>query len=182
MTTVEPIERYISTAMEQFERYLHHAMNGGAAHFRDQLVSWYRSAQITICQQQDRIEALEMERAELRRLRVERQFMRLDIPYMQASDLTDLPTGQYVYLIRDMDVTGLYKIGRTIKPLERIGRFEVHLPFNVGVVCILPTDNAARLETTLHRRYASKRRNGEWFNLTDDDVLSFLVMANCIHG
>lgn len=81
----------------------------------------------------------------------------------------DEPAG-YVYLLQDVDVTGFYKIGYTNNPERRLNKFGVELPFKTQVVDIIRTDDARLLERTLHRRYADKRRKGEWFDLTASEV------------
>jgi len=73
-----------------------------------------------------------------------------------------------VYLIRS-DV-GYYKIGRTVNPDNRITTFAVKLPFDVDYICVIETPDMYGLERELHQRFASKRVNGEWFALNDDDV------------
>ena len=82
------------------------------------------------------------------------------------------PTGQpgFVYLLRS--VTGFYKIGRTKNPKDRLRTFGVLLPFEVEYEHIIPTDDMGRAEMTLHDRYAQKRGNGEWFMLSEQDVIA----------
>lgn len=113
---------------------------------------------------------------------VKRQVLALSIPadtvvkerepinYITLSSLHSYPNGQYVYIIQDVDVTGLFKIGRTNNPEKRILNFGIHLPFTVGIVHIIPTDNMCQLESVLHRKFASKRVKGEWFSLSTDDL------------
>ncbi len=74
----------------------------------------------------------------------------------------------YVYLIQSP--TGAYKIGRTSNPANRIKTFSVKLPFEVEYVCVIPTEDMHGLEAQLHALYAEQRINGEWFNLTPDNV------------
>lgn len=92
------------------------------------------------------------------------------IRYIPLSSLRSYEYGQYVYVIQDLDVTGMFKIGKTHYPEKRILDFGVHLPFNVGIVHIIPTDNMNRLERTLHRKFAVKRVRGEWFDLDPSDI------------
>lgn len=81
----------------------------------------------------------------------------------------------FVYLIQSP--TGYYKIGRTTNPKDRMKTFSVKLPFEVEYVCVIQTDNMYGLEQILHNRFADKRVNGEWFNLSPDDVEHIKGMA-----
>lgn len=78
------------------------------------------------------------------------------------------PRSGYVYLLQSP--TGFYKIGRAINPANRLKTFSVHLPFEVEYICLIQTDDMIGLELELHRRFAAKRGNGEWFALDDADV------------
>lgn len=84
------------------------------------------------------------------------------------------PTGHYVYILCDNDVSGRCKIGRTKHPATRLHRFDVKLPFHPYVLAVIPCRNDVELETELHREYAHKRVNGEWFSLSDDDIKRLL--------
>lgn len=74
----------------------------------------------------------------------------------------------YVYLIQSP--SGHYKIGRTSDPKDRMKTFNVKLPFEVEFICVIPTEDMYFLEKQLHRQFAAKRVNGEWFALSADDV------------
>lgn len=75
----------------------------------------------------------------------------------------------YVYLLRE--INGLhYKIGRAKDPSDRKRVFTVKLPYQVEYECLIKTDNAPALEKRLHRKFAKKRANGEWFALEPADV------------
>lgn len=78
------------------------------------------------------------------------------------------PSG-YVYLIHADN--GLYKIGSTADPDDRMRTFKLRLPFDVEYEHLIETEDRGALERLLHRRFASKRINkGEWFRLDDEDV------------
>ena len=74
----------------------------------------------------------------------------------------------FVYLVQS--TTGAYKIGRTIDPANRLKTFSVKLPFEVEFVATIQTPDMYQLEADLHRKYDSKRVNGEWFALSPADV------------
>ncbi len=78
------------------------------------------------------------------------------------------PRAGYVYLLQSP--TGYYKIGRTKNPSNRIKTFSVKLPFEVEFIVIIATSDMVQLETELHHKYASKRIDGEWFELAPADV------------
>lgn len=74
----------------------------------------------------------------------------------------------FIYLIKADN--GFYKIGRTSDPEDRIRTFAVKLPFEVEYVCVVNTPDMYALEAKLHLKFADRRVNGEWFELTPDDV------------
>lgn len=76
----------------------------------------------------------------------------------------------YIYLIKSSH--NLYKIGLTAEPKWRIARLDVTLPFEIDVLHLIPTDDMRRTEKRLHETYKSKRQKGEWFALSDDDVMA----------
>lgn len=82
-----------------------------------------------------------------------------------------------VYLIRDKDVTGLVKIGRSMNVRRRFNNFGVDLPFETEIVLIIETEQCIALETSLHRLCAKKRVRGEWFALDDDDIAAIRRLA-----
>lgn len=80
---------------------------------------------------------------------------------------------EYVYIAKRAD--GLHKIGCTGNIKKRAYSLgKEHKGFEI--VHTIPTNNAFNLEGELHSRYSSKRRDGEWFALTSDDLLSLLQM------
>jgi hypothetical protein len=87
-------------------------------------------------------------------------------------------TSGYVYLIQSP--TKYFKIGRTKDPDDRIRTFEVKLPFEVEYVCLIKAFDMYRLEKELHEKYDNKRSNGEWFELTEADVMEIKEMARHI--
>lgn len=75
----------------------------------------------------------------------------------------------YVYLLKM--VNGEYwKIGRTKTPNKRISTFDVKLPFPVECEHLIETKNMYTLESELHKKFASKRVQGEWFLLAQEDI------------
>jgi hypothetical protein len=89
----------------------------------------------------------------------------------EETDSTSSTVG-YVYLLKHGSRRE-YKIGRTNNPLRREGEVSIQLPEKLQPVHYIKTDDPAGVESYWHQRFASKRKEGEWFALTVQDVLAF---------
>jgi hypothetical protein len=76
----------------------------------------------------------------------------------------------FVYLIQ---MGKFFKIGRTNDFLRRGREIALQLPEKAAMVHFFQTDDASGIEAYWHRRFAEKRREGEWFELTAKDVAAF---------
>ena len=63
-----------------------------------------------------------------------------------------------------------YKIGKSKDVDRRIEQLATLPPFDIELVHTMPTDNMGAVEQDLHRLFNAKRVNGEWFELTEEDV------------
>lgn len=100
----------------------------------------------------------ELCRREEKAIRAERKKARGNLPRNHG----------FVYLLQSP--TSAYKIGRTADPDDRMATFSVKLPFEVEYEHLIETSNMYQLESELHARFADRRVNGEWFDLTNEDV------------
>ena len=92
----------------------------------------------------------------------------------KITDAIDTDSGKvgYVYLIRH-GTRNEYKIGRTYNPIRREGEIRLELPEKIQPIHYIETDDAAGIESYWHLRFASKRKEGEWFSLSAEDVRAF---------
>lgn len=78
----------------------------------------------------------------------------------------------YVYLVQHGSRRE-FKIGRTTQPVRREGEIRLQLPEKLRPVHTIRTDDPAGVENYWHTRFASKRKEGEWFALTPEEVGAF---------
>ena len=71
----------------------------------------------------------------------------------------------HVYIVRAGEFC---KIGKSRDANKRLTR--LRLPFEHELIARFDVANRHITERELHRRFADKRVNGEWFRLTDDDI------------
>lgn len=66
-----------------------------------------------------------------------------------------------------------YKIGRTNNVIRREGEISLQLPEKLQPVHYIETDDPTGVESYWHNRFADKRMEGEWFELSPQDVRAF---------
>lgn len=89
-----------------------------------------------------------------------------------------------VYLI-SAEINGekCYKIGYTKRNVEdRIREFKTGNASEFEIVDSFQSEWGTRIETLLHRYYKSKKVNGEWFNLNEQDVSEFKDYCQRTHN
>lgn len=73
----------------------------------------------------------------------------------------------YVYLAK---CGPYYKIGKSTRPGRRIASIALQMPHPLQVVNVWETETMSCMERTMHLWWGHRRRNGEWFELSDFDV------------
>jgi hypothetical protein len=66
-----------------------------------------------------------------------------------------------------------FKLGKTNAAGRRERELAIQLPEKTKTVHVISTDDPTGIEAYWHRRFESKRQNGEWFALDKDDVIAF---------
>lgn len=93
-------------------------------------------------------------------------------PARREEDAIALPVGEigYVYLLK---ASRYYKIGRSSSFERRSRQLAIQLPERAETVHVIRTDDPVGIELYWHRRFDDKRKNGEWFELSAEDVKAF---------
>jgi hypothetical protein len=76
----------------------------------------------------------------------------------------------FIYLVKAITPDTHYKIGLSKDPVTRIDNMGIKLPFPIEPIHTFKTNDMHVIETYLHQKYANKRLNGEWFELSEQDV------------
>ena len=73
----------------------------------------------------------------------------------------------FVYL---MQCGKHYKIGMSKDPQSRLEQLSTQPPFDIELICTIPTNDMVALEAEIHKLFKHKRKRGEWFTLDTQDV------------
>ena len=76
----------------------------------------------------------------------------------------------FVYLLK---ASRYFKVGRSSSFERRSRELAIQLPEKAETVHVIRTDDPIGIERYWHQRFESKRKNGEWFELTAQDVKAF---------
>lgn len=75
-----------------------------------------------------------------------------------------------IYLLQHKEIPQYTKIGYSGDLEKRIKQLQTASPTGIKLLFSLETPYAYRIEQALHRRYASKNSNLEWFQLDQTDI------------
>ena len=79
---------------------------------------------------------------------------------------------KYVYLISDYNSYS-YKIGISNNPEKRLKSLQTGNEKNLKIIHKILCENYSDVERALHNKYSFSKINGEWFELTQEDIKSF---------
>jgi len=76
-----------------------------------------------------------------------------------------------VYFFRHIGLTPV-KIGysESESPFDRFSQFKTYAPYGGELIGFIRSGGAKELETALHLKYAGHRVNGEWFEISDEQI------------
>ncbi|MCH2226446.1 MAG: GIY-YIG nuclease family protein [Candidatus Caenarcaniphilales bacterium] len=77
-----------------------------------------------------------------------------------------------VYLFKHGD-RNEYKIGKSLDTVRRGQELRTQMPQDLELIHEIKTDDPFGIEKYWHKRFEKKRLNGEWFNLSSDDIKAF---------
>jgi hypothetical protein len=75
-----------------------------------------------------------------------------------------------VYFIQA--INGLIKIGRSVNINARFKQLATMSPIDLSIMAFIKTEDECALELELHKLFASKRCHGEWFDLSESDLMA----------
>jgi hypothetical protein len=112
-----------------------------------------------------------------RRLRTERfhdfRLTESVMPPMETVVLRTVVVQDRLGWIYMLQAGNCFKIGKATKLDRRIYQLKIQLPYKVELVHAIRTDDIDHAERHWHKRFDSRRLNGEWFELTTNDVQEF---------
>jgi Meiotically up-regulated gene 113 len=95
------------------------------------------------------------------------------VPGISAYNASNTKDG-YVYLVLlKVGREKRYKIGKAVFVEQRTSQIALQLPEELELIHTINTDDAYGIESYWHKRFADQCTNGEWFQLSADDLKAF---------
>ena len=81
---------------------------------------------------------------------------------------------KYIYLIQSQE-DGYYKIGVSKHPKKRVKQLQTGNSSELKLIETYQSEHAHKVERALQRRYSYLKKEGEWFDLSIKEDVSFLT-------
>jgi predicted GIY-YIG superfamily endonuclease len=79
---------------------------------------------------------------------------------------------KYIYLIQSLE-NGYYKIGVSKNPQKRLLQLQTGNSSKLNLVEYYPSEYANKIEKTIHNFLSHQKKEGEWFDISLLEALSF---------
>ena len=86
-----------------------------------------------------------------------------------------------VYLIQSLE-EGYYKIGISKNPKKRVKQLQTGNSSELKLINSYPSEYANKIEKTLHNLLSYCKKEGEWFDISLPDAMSFDVKCKQIEN
>lgn len=83
---------------------------------------------------------------------------------------------KYIYLIQSLE-DGYYKIGVSKHPSKRINELQTGNSSPLKLIETYQSEYANEVEKALHRNNTSKKKEGEWFDMSITDEVNFKMIC-----
>jgi len=78
-----------------------------------------------------------------------------------------------IYLIRSLDESH-YKVGVSKHPKKRVSQLQTGNSSKLKLITSYESEFAYQIEKSLQRRYSHLKKEGEWFEMSIDNEISFI--------
>lgn len=75
----------------------------------------------------------------------------------------------FIYLVKD-NASNRIKIGITTNHKDRLRSLNTMVPYGITTIAVFQSGRYEELEKEVHEKYKDKRKNGEWFELNNDEL------------
>ena len=82
-----------------------------------------------------------------------------------------------VYLLRQ-EGTDIFKVGITKDIKQRVKSLQTGCSNKIEVYKVFESENASRLEATIHNLWTHKKIMNEWFNLIEGEEFKFIELCS----
>lgn len=86
---------------------------------------------------------------------------------------------KHVYLIQSLE-EGYYKIGVSKNPKKRVKQLQTGNSSELKLIDSFPSEYANKIEKALHNQLSHCKKEGEWFDMSLPDALSFDIQCKRI--
>jgi hypothetical protein len=93
-----------------------------------------------------------------------------EMPLLQDDEECPVTEEGYIYILKDQSTEGVYKIGSTKNLKRREIEHKRNSSFDVDIIHAIKSEDCRVTEKRLHQMFRTKKKYGEWFRLTPQDI------------